>query len=63
MADQEWISPAEVSEQYGIQIDTLKDWRKKGYGPPWARFGRLVRYRQTDWTAYAALEAMKARSQ
>jgi hypothetical protein len=62
MTDPDWISAKQVEEQYGIPVMTLKHWRKIKYGPTGAHFGRLVRYRASDWETWAALQAMKAQT-
>ena len=42
----------EVSEQTGIPEATLRFWRHSGYGPPSAKLGRRVVYREADITAW-----------
>jgi predicted site-specific integrase-resolvase len=37
-----------AAERLGIAPQTLMNWRTKGYGPPSARIGGRVRYRQED---------------
>jgi predicted DNA-binding transcriptional regulator AlpA len=36
----------------GLSVRTLERHRVAGTGPRWARLGRLVRYRQSDLTAW-----------
>jgi DNA-binding transcriptional MerR regulator len=38
----------EVAARYSIPIATLRFWRHKGQGPPSARIGRRVVYREAD---------------
>lgn len=44
----------EVSQRTGIPVETLRWWRKRnqGEGPPSARLGRRVVYRQSDVDAW-----------
>ena len=41
--DERWLSVSEVSERFGIPIQTLYDWRRRRYGPRGVRMGRVVR--------------------
>jgi predicted DNA-binding transcriptional regulator AlpA len=47
------LSEAEVSELFGISMRTLQAWRTKKSGPPFARLGRVVRYRRKDLIGWA----------
>ena len=46
------LSPAELSERLGIPVETLKRWRRTGFGPRFLRAGRHIRYRLTDVEAW-----------
>jgi hypothetical protein len=59
MVEQEWISPAQVEERYGVPIETLSYWRRKGYGPTGIHLGRRVKYRASDWVAWTNTLALK----
>jgi hypothetical protein len=45
-----WLTPAQVSEQTGIAVKTLANWRSMStttdthVGPAFVKVGRLVRY-------------------
>jgi len=41
----EWLSEQEAAEAIKKSIRTLRDWRRKGLGPPYAFFGRTPKYR------------------
>jgi hypothetical protein len=41
----EWLSEAEAAAAVKKSVRTLRDWRRKGMGPPFAYFGRTPRYR------------------
>jgi excisionase family DNA binding protein len=38
----------ELAEYLGIPVQTIYQWRTKGYGPPGIRVGKHVRYRPED---------------
>jgi DNA-binding transcriptional MerR regulator len=42
----------EVAEIFQVPIDTVRDWRGKGYGPKGQRYGRHVRYPEEEVTAF-----------
>ena len=39
-----YLTPEQVAERYQVSPDTLKEWRSKGTGPEYKRFGKHVRY-------------------
>jgi len=45
-------TPDELSGFLSIPEKTLREWRSKGYGPPWRKVGKHVRYepdRVREW--------------
>lgn len=42
----------DVAEITGISEDTLRHWRHKGVGPPSARLGRRIVYRESEVQAW-----------
>lgn len=57
MADRirrEWLSPAQLSEELGVPVNTIYEWNRKGIGPKRHRFGRYVRFRRPDVDRWAA---------
>ena len=50
--DERWLSIGEVSERFGMPVQTLYDWRRRGYGPRAVRLGRgergPIRYRLSE---------------
>jgi hypothetical protein len=40
----EWLSEKETAAAVKKTVRTLRQWRKRGVGPPYAFFGRTVRY-------------------
>jgi predicted DNA-binding transcriptional regulator AlpA len=49
-----WITRRELAGRYGLPVKTLAQWASKGTGPPYAKFGRHVRYRLSDVFAWEA---------
>ena len=49
-----WISRQELADRYGVPVKTPAEWASKGTGPPYAKFGRHVRYRLSDVIAWEA---------
>ena len=56
-----YISEKEVSEITGRSLSTLRKDRFKGRGIPYVKFGRLVRYSDSDVQKY--MEARKVRTE
>ena len=42
------MTPRELSAYLGVPSATLANWRYQGYGPPFVKVGRQVRYRIDD---------------
>ncbi|EHR52144.1 hypothetical protein SacmaDRAFT_3946 [Saccharomonospora marina XMU15] len=42
----------DLADYLGIPINTLYQWRTKGYGPTGRRIGKYVRYRPQDVDAW-----------
>lgn len=47
------ISTKQAAKLLSISHRTLEDWRLNGQGPPFIKWGRLVRYRVSDLRAFA----------
>jgi hypothetical protein len=48
----EWLSEAETAAEIKKTVRTLREWRKKRTGPPYAFFGRTVRYHRPTLAEY-----------
>lgn len=48
ITDDRWITRQELADRYGVPVKTPAEWASKGTGPPYAKFGRHVRYRLRD---------------
>jgi predicted DNA-binding transcriptional regulator AlpA len=46
------LNQKQAARVLGLSVRTLERHRVAGTGPRWARLGRLVRYRQSDLTAW-----------
>jgi predicted DNA-binding transcriptional regulator AlpA len=49
---QEWLTPQQLSGQWGIPIRTLYAWRTRRLGPKAVRIGKHLRYRRDDVEAW-----------
>ncbi len=49
----EWLTSKKVALHLGVSEATVYSWRAKGNGPPWTKFGRLVRYKTSNVDAWA----------
>ena len=52
------LSVEDLSDILGIPVNTLYQWRTKGYGPPGVRIGRHLRYRPDDVNAWLNEQAV-----
>jgi hypothetical protein len=43
----EWLSEGETAAEIKKSLRTIRQWRKVGKGPPYARFGRTIKYRKS----------------
>lgn len=42
------LTVSDLSDHLGVPVNTLYQWRTKGYGPAGRRIGKHVRYRPED---------------
>lgn len=61
-APTDWLKPGEVSEEFRVSVNTLADWRYKGVGPRFAKFGKHVRYRRSDLDAWVEVQLERSDS-
>ena len=62
LLDDEWMSEAEAAAEVHKTVRTLRQWRKKREGPPYAFFGRTVRYHRASFIHhFEASQIMPAR--
>lgn len=46
--EKQLLNEVEAAEEIAIQPQTLSAWRCRGFGPPFLKIGRSVRYRRSD---------------
>lgn len=46
------LGPKRVAHILGVEVETLGAWRRRGYGPPWYRIGRKVKYSAHELRAW-----------
>lgn len=44
----ELLTPTETAARLKVAVNTLRDWRRLGKGPPFFKKGNLVRYKTSD---------------
>lgn len=44
--------PKEVAEYLHVPLQTIYQWRTRGYGPPATKIGKHIRYRPADVEAW-----------
>ena len=55
------LKPEEAARQLGVKPETLEIWRcTQRYPLPYAKIGRLVRYRQSDVDAFVKSRTVAA---
>jgi hypothetical protein len=53
------VNPTQVSARYDISLHTLAQWRHRGYGPPYYRIGKHVRYIAEECDTWFADQRVK----
>ncbi|ACC42020.1 hypothetical protein MMRN_37770 [Mycobacterium marinum] len=61
ITDDRWITRQELADRYGVPVKTPAEWASKGTGPPYAKFGRHVRYRMSDVVAWETTQMNQRR--
>ena len=56
------LDSARVARLLGVEVETLGAWRRKGFGPPWHRIGKRVRYTETDLRIWMDAQAKRGRA-
>ena len=62
-SNHELLSREQAAQYLGIKRSTLEAWATRGGGPPFCKFGRLVRYRRKDLDAYVERNLVSSTSQ
>ena len=50
--DDEWMTEREAAAKAGKTVRTMRQWRRNRQGPPWALFGRTIKYRKTAFAEH-----------
>lgn len=54
-----WLAEQEVADVLGLNVKTLRAWRLYQKGPRYAKFGRAVRYLESDIRGWAAARVVE----
>lgn len=52
-------TPEDLAERYGLPLNTIREWRRKGTGPRSFRAGKFARYRESDVVAWEEQQVEK----
>ena len=44
----EWLTPKEVSKEFGFSVSTTAKWRMDNKNLPFSKMGKYIRYRKSD---------------
>ena len=53
--EKQHLTEFEAAAFLGLQVATLRNWRSRGHGPEWAKFGQAVRYPIAALKLYAEM--------
>jgi hypothetical protein len=48
----EFLSEEAAADAIGKSLRTLRQWRRRGIGPPYVLFGRTIRYRKSAFVEH-----------
>jgi len=48
----DWLSEEEAATAADKTVRTLRQWRRRGVGPPYTRFGRTIKYRRRSFVEH-----------
>ena len=52
MTNRQYITDHEGAALSGFKVQTLRNWRHKGIGPPYSKIGRAVRYDRAELISF-----------
>lgn len=59
---EDWLNEKDTAAEVGVSVRTLRQWRRKGEGPPYTHFGRAIRYNKRALAAhFETLQVMPVR--
>lgn len=57
-----YLSTLELSERWPVSKRTLENWRQRGIGPQWTKFGSRVAYHIDEVLAYESAHFFRGRA-
>ena len=55
MSDIQLLTTSDIAQMFGVTEHTVREWRKKGEGPPWIKLpSNTYRYPRTDLEQWLA---------
>ena len=51
-----WGSEKQLAEYAGVSVKSLQRWRAFGQGPPWKRWIGSIKYKISDFEAWASAQ-------
>ncbi len=63
MDKNDFLTTRQAAALIGLKKNTLEIWRIRGGGPRYIKFGRAVRYRQSDLETYIEAQTRQSTSQ
>ena len=61
--EKDFLNTRQAAELIGLKANTLEIWRIRGGGPRYIKFGRAVRYRQSDLETYIEAQTRQSTSE
>lgn len=61
--ENDFLTTRQAAAIVGLKPNTLEIWRLRGTGPKYIKFGRAVRYRQSDLETYIEAQTRQSTSQ
>jgi helix-turn-helix protein len=60
---EDWLGEKDTAKEIGVSVRTLRQWRRKGEGPPYAFFGRTPKYNKRAISEhYESMQIMPVRA-
>ena len=61
-ATDDLVARADLADEFGLKVDTLRRWAADGRGPAWIKLGRKVFYRRSAIAAWVKSQERPRRS-
>ena len=56
----DWMSPLEVSKEFGFSVSTLAKWRMKNLHLKYSKMGKYIKYKRSDIVAFLEAHTIEA---